>query len=78
MRRLFYLLMSIGLLFYALPSLSVTHSIKQTIFSLAWMFFALCTIGGNLFAFLYLNEKKKVQNIKQKGMNYQRQRSVSH
>jgi len=78
MKRLLYLLTSVGLLFYALPSLSVTHSIEQTIFSLAWLFFALCVIGGNLYAFLYLNEKNKASHVKKKEVTYQRQRSLLH
>ncbi|WP_243291254.1 hypothetical protein [Bacillus sp. FJAT-47783] len=63
MKNLLYTIIGIGLLFFSLPYLSVTQSVEQMIFSLAWLFFALSSIGGNLYAYLH-HEKKRGSSSK--------------
>ncbi|MDQ0161073.1 hypothetical protein [Aeribacillus alveayuensis] len=79
MKRLLYFCLSIGLLFYSLPYLSVTKSLEQTIFSLTWLIFALCTIGGNLYGYLDQDKKYNVLKGKKTTSNkYKRQQSSLH
>lgn len=74
MKHLIYFLVGICLLFYSLPYLTVTGTTAQTIFTVAWLFFALCSIGGNLHAFLHL-PSKGTRPRKQMVKRYQKARS---
>jgi hypothetical protein len=57
----------------------VTKSLEQTIFSLTWLIFALCTIGGNLYAYLDQDKKYNVLKGKKPTSNkYKRQQSALH
>lgn len=59
-RYLLYLLVCGVMLYYALPRISFESLGKESIFSGAWLLFALFVIAGNLSAFLYTPKKQKL------------------
>ncbi|MGN1387830.1 MAG: hypothetical protein ACI4XS_14620 [Bacillus sp. (in: firmicutes)] len=64
--RLLFCLLFIGImLYYAIPRLSFTGSLEQTIFSAAWLLFAVLAAGGNIGAVLYMPKKavKKAKKV---------------
>lgn len=68
-RYLLCILLTVLLLYYALPYLSLNFQTSEGIFSLAWLGFALLVFAGNLSAWLYApkryrsnqNQKKQVR-----------------
>ncbi|MGM9926693.1 MAG: hypothetical protein ACI35P_01970 [Bacillus sp. (in: firmicutes)] len=68
-QRLLFCLLVIGImLYYAVPQLNFYGTIEERIFAVAWLFFAVCTVGGNISAVLYGSSKKRhVQKVKKNG-----------
>ncbi|GIN38752.1 MULTISPECIES: hypothetical protein [Heyndrickxia] len=56
-RYLLCMLLTILMLYYALPHLSFSLENKQGIFSLAWLGLSLLVFAGNLSAWLYTPKK---------------------
>lgn len=58
-RLLLCLLICGVLLYYAVPRLSINAAGLEGIFAMAWIFFALIVIGGNLVGLMYSPKKGK-------------------
>ena len=52
-RLLLCFLLGIAIAFYAVPYLQFQGDVGQSVFSIAWMLFALTAISGNMIALLY-------------------------
>lgn len=73
-RTLLSILITMALLYYGLPQLSLTGSNLEVAFSVGWICFAVIVIGGNLAEFLYQPVRKKRAYQKTLSMKPVRQR----
>jgi hypothetical protein len=58
-RTLLSVLITMVLLYYGLPQLSMTGGNLEVAFSIGWICFAIIVIGGNLAEYLYQSARKK-------------------
>lgn len=72
-QRLWFCLLLIGiLLYYAVPRLNFYGTVEERIFAGAWLFFAVCTIGGNVAAVLFQTSQRRVRKLSKKEQNRKR------
>lgn len=60
--RILYILFAGAIVYFALPRLDFSSSSSlESLFSLIWLIFALCVIGGNMTGLIYAPKKRSAK-----------------